>query len=483
MTKMNFIQASTGARGSGRTPFKVRPFNFETGKDHRLVIPLRTNEDGSQEIVIFGETIHSFNGKGFVQIPKAKGGTYTTFTYRCTHPYSQQSQKDAVHLAEKEEFCPLCEMHNYENNELYAKMNEEYGDHGFKDLTTKEQRAFYEENALRVEPSYRRKTSDDGEDESYLTTEMYMLALEIITEEKTREIKNKKTGKTRDIVDNVPVVEDGKVKYEPVLYKVTMKRLNELKNAVDDKIEDGTIALENVHSFIENEGTDNEEEISIGWVDFQLSYPDVSSRMDSARDMKLSAVNDDKSAVVKNEGFVEEVEAQMDKYYDDAYKMYKAFYKHLQMRSREDILEMFIPEVKGVFDQLREEYRTEKDEEFEKSVFENVLSTGDGSSKADDSEDESDDTETDADADGEDVVVDEEVDVEEEEEEKPEKKATKKKATTKKDTKKKDTKKTETKKKDTKKKETKKEEEPIEDVSDEDLDEDLDIDPDDLFND
>src|SRR5699024_6934951 len=101
-------------------------------------------------------------------------------------------------------------------------------------------------------------------------------------------------------------------------------------------------------------------------------------------------VNDDKSVVVNNENFIEQVEENLDKYYKDAYKVYKAFYKHLALYNREDIIGVFKEDKRNEFLQLREEFRTEKDEEFEQSVYENVLNTDNGSNDntSDDDEEE-----------------------------------------------------------------------------------------------
>src|SRR5699024_7167274 len=118
---------------------KVDLFKFKTGFKHRLVFPLYEDEDGNKQLILFGETYHKIAHPSFMKLPK-RGGTYPTFSFRCSHPYSQQNQDDALKIAEKREMCPLCEYENLQNQRRLAVMEEEIGFEEFKELTKAEKK-------------------------------------------------------------------------------------------------------------------------------------------------------------------------------------------------------------------------------------------------------------------------------------------------------------------------------------------------------
>src|SRR5699024_7226961 len=238
--------------------------------------------------------------------------------------------------------------------------------------------------------------------------------------------------------------------------KVSSKKLDAFKTAVDNATQNGILSYDNLHPIIENEGTDFEEEVNTTWVDFQLNFPDKGGdRMSSARDVTISATPDDKSIVVENEEVIEEIQSKMDKIYEEAYKSFKRVYKNLQLYDRQDVIDMFSEDLRNEFNQLEEEYHNEKDDEFNQKVFDTVLGNNE--------DNESEETEDTSD--------------EEEEKEKKPKKKTKKTKKKKSTTGKKKTSKT------TKSKsKAKKEEEEQDEDDDVDLDDDIDFDEDELFD-
>src|SRR5699024_2431041 len=244
MSRIGFSQAITGRRGRGIPRSggngRVEAFRFDEGGRHRMIIPTYVDENGEEQIIVFGETIHRVSG-GVIKIPTKKG-KQTTYTFRCSHPYSQQSHDDAVKIAERREMCPLCELENLQNQARLKIMEEEIGFEEFKKLKNKEKKAFYNNNPLDVERSYYKKDIE-GEEETVQTREMYILALEVKTEEVERKQKNKKTGKVRKYKDVKPVVTDGKVEYQPTLFKVSGSKMNELKTAVDNALETETLSI------------------------------------------------------------------------------------------------------------------------------------------------------------------------------------------------------------------------------------------------
>src|SRR5699024_5292604 len=355
MSQMGFSQARTGRRGSSnRGSGGVQNFNFTEGKQHRFMIPTRLDDEGNPQVVLFGETVHQLARKGLINLPRKDGKKYSTFTFRCSHPYSQQNHDDAVTIAEKEEICPLCDLEKWQNRRRLDIMDEEIGFEEFKKLPKKEKKAFFENNPLDVEKSYFTKTVGD-EEVTMQNREMYMLDIEFEVEEKIKKIKLK-SGSTKEVPEYVPVKKEGKVQYKPVLYKVSSKKLDAFKTAVDNATQNGILSYDNLHPIIENEGTDFEEEVNTTWVDFQLNFPDKGGdRMSSARDVTISATPDDKSIVVENEEVIEEIQSKMDKIYEEAYKSFKRVYKNLQLYDRQDVIDMFSEDLRNEFNQLEEE--------------------------------------------------------------------------------------------------------------------------------
>lgn len=396
MARIGFSQARTGRRARKGNNFDgVENLRFTPGKSNRLILPLKKDEDGSLGLVLFAQTIHRLNRPSIIEIPRKEGKPYNPYTFRCTHPYSQQTQDDAVKIAKREEMCVLCELENLQNRRRLDIMKEEFGTEekdfedgfeNFKALTNKEKKAFFETNALDVEKPYYEKEDADGEKFNAQTTEMYVLAMELETEEKIVKRKSKKTGRTRKAkVSTIVLGDNGLPEYKAVLMKVSGQKLMDFKQAVDTAIEGDTLSYDHTFPYIENPDTEFEEEVLVGWVDFKLDYPE-GSRMESARNMKISAMPETKSVLLKHPDLKEEIEKEMDTYYKNAANTFNLFYKHLRMYKREEVLALLEPKTKAEFLQLREEYRNEKDDEFEQQTYEKVLETNESDDEEKDSE-------------------------------------------------------------------------------------------------
>lgn len=386
MSQIGFSQARTGRRArSGGNFGSIGQMEFEPGKRNRIFFPLRKDEEGNQSLILFGETIHRFNDHTVIQIPKRKSGYYNPYTFRCTHPYSQQTHDKAVELAERKEMCVLCEYQRLHNSKRLEIMKQEFGTEendyedgfdNFKELDKKEKKAFFKQYEIPVEPSFFEKENEDGETFRSNTAEMYLLAIQIETEEKVKKVKSKKTGKVREVSVTEPLLDDeGNVKFKPVFYRVSGKKLNTFKNAVDNAIESDVLSLDDLTPYIENEGTDYEEEVLIGWVDFDLNYP-KGDKMESGRDVNITATKSDKSIFTTHPEIREQIEGKIEGYYKDAVETFSKLFKHLKAYTRDEFMTMLSPEAKAEFLQLREEYRTEEDDKFEQEIYENVLNGG-----------------------------------------------------------------------------------------------------------
>lgn len=463
MAKLGFTRGRTGRRPQSGGFSSIEEMKWNPGETNRLFIPLREDKDGNKEVILFGSTIHRLTpdvsrerlGEALIGFPKKNGGTYSPFEIRCTHPYNQLDQDDAVKFAEKGEMCVLCEYERYQRNRQFDALKQEFGteendyeDGGdnFKELTNKEKREFYSNHPIDIEAPYFTKVNKEtGETYTEQVRQMYLLVMEMDVTERIveREVKGKlRKRRLRELNKN----EDGTFKVTPKFLKVSASRMDKIKNAIDTAVSMEQLDEEHLSPYIENEGTELEEEVLVGWVDLEFSFPE-GERMTSAKDVKVTAVPEKLSFLINEKELRGQVEEKIDKVADEAYQTFSKVYKNLNAFSRDEMLSLLTPSAKEEFYELRKQYRTDKTEEHEKEVYKTILDRVNNNSSDDSKED-----------------------TDEKKEEKPKKETKEKKET-----------KTKTKAK-TKKVKPKEEELVEEDSEDDELDESADFDDDDLFN-
>lgn len=377
MSRVSFSGARTGRRAPSRGGM-LKTLEYKVGERKRIVFPIY---DGG--LVLYAKPYHPVLNKS-VHLAKSNGsGTYPVNKIRCMHPYAQTNPEDSLNVAKSGEICLFCDLSKYENRRQWKTINDEFGDDGFSQLTKKEMKAYFDELAEEdtVEPSYYQEENEDGEKESRTLLDIYILALEIQLDKK---------GK--------PVLDDnGIAKYEPIVMPASKSRLAKFKQGVDDAVASGSLDEDRLYPFIENEGTDAEEEVLIGFVDFLVNFPQEKDKMTSGRNMTATPVSESLSVI--SDDLIEDFESKGEALEKQASTLVNNFYVNLKPHTREEALEMLDGGAE-YFEELESEYRfdgktedgkvipsdDERDEEIITKVLENL--SGNDSDEDEDAEED-----------------------------------------------------------------------------------------------
>ncbi|MGN4723701.1 hypothetical protein ACTFR8_22000 [Bacillus cereus group sp. MYBK15-3] len=367
MGRLSFSGARTGRRAGGNgLGNMVQRLSFEIGETKRIIFPVLPDSEGNMGLVVLAEPFHPIK-QSFLNFVNSRGGTYQSYQVRCMHPYSQTDRNEAVKSAERKEMCPFCELSQYEVRRTYAEMEERYGEDGFKELSKDEQKKFYEEmdKQRKVENSYYKKSDEDGNEYNVTRLDITLLALELELEDAV--------GKNNKPVKRVVRDENGMPKYKKILMTMSQNRLDKFKTAADNAFEQGILDEDvNAYGYIENEGTEHEEEVLIGFVDFAVKFPNKPTKMESAKDMSPVAVPAKNSVVTKE--FVDAITEIGVKLVAEAEKSYKAINPTLRPHTPQEAIAL-MADGGEYFYSMREQFgREEEDTEFNEKVFATVLS-------------------------------------------------------------------------------------------------------------
>ncbi|MGF2740836.1 hypothetical protein [Bacillus sp. alh8] len=381
MSRISFSGARTGRRGNGGGFEGIQSLKFDIGEKKRLIFPTFTEEDGSTGLLMFAEPYHPIKA-GFVSLVSSKGNKWSPYKLRCMHPFSQTDPNVARDVASKKQRCPLCELASMEFKHTYAEMEERYGDE-FSELDKKDQKAFYEEmdGMHKVSASYYKKEDAEGNSYNVTTLDIFVLALELKLTKETG-----KGGRTKW----VPILDDetGLPKYDPILVPMSPARLNKFKNAADAAFNSETLDYEkHAHPFIENEGTEDEEEVLVGWVDFSVIFPQSEHKMQSGKEMTVTAMNPALSVV--SDELIKEVHAKAKDLKEKAKKAFEATNVALRPFTPEEAINMMADQGE-YYEQMLEEFgNPEEDDKYWEDVFAKILN-GSKATSADDSDSEED---------------------------------------------------------------------------------------------
>lgn len=371
--RSSFTEARKGQRAyrsRGSQNSIVSDLQYDVNTVKRVIVPTIDNE-----LVVFSAPIHkvlNFN----VKLPKNGGGVYSVNEIRCSHVNAQTSDNDSLKIAKSKEMCVFCELAKLENRQQWDKINSEYGE-SFRDLTKDEKKAIFQniQKTHTVESAFKSSTDEQGNTTLSTTSKNYLLLLEVET--------SSADGKT------VAKNSDGTPKIKPVLLPTTATRLEKFKSAVDMTMDVGGLVYENLHPIIENEGTDLEEEVLIGWVEFLLKFPDASKKAESAKNLNIVALPHNQSIV--NDEFILSLESDLATYEKDADFTVSTVFKNLKIHKREDAIQFIADRedengnvISGeeYFDLLRAKYRKEtveegseylSDTEHEEKLFNQVI--------------------------------------------------------------------------------------------------------------
>ncbi|KTF59771.1 MULTISPECIES: hypothetical protein [Bacillus amyloliquefaciens group] len=384
MSRISFSGARTGRRGNGGGFEGIQSLKFDIGEKKRLIFPTFTEEDGSTGLLMFAEPYHPITA-GVVSLVSKQGNKWSPYKIRCMHPFSQTDPDVARDVAAKKQRCPFCELASMEFKHTYAEMEERYGD-GFSELDKKEQKAFYEEmdGLHKVSASYYKKEDAEGNSYNVTTLDIFVLALEL---KLTKEAG--KGGRTKW----VPILDEetGLPKYDPILVPMSPARLNKFKNAADAAFNSETLDYDkHAYPFTENEGTEDEEEVLVGWVDFSVIFPQSEHKMQSGKDMTVTAMAPKLSVVSKE--LINEVHAKAKDLKEKAKKAFEATNVALRPFTPEEAINMMADQGE-YYEQMLEEFgNPEEDDKYWEDVFAKILN-GSKAVSVDDSDSEEDDDE------------------------------------------------------------------------------------------
>lgn len=364
MSRVSFSSARTGKRQGGKGGNMLKTLEYKMGERKRLVFPIYQGG-----LILFAKPYHPVK-KGALELVKSNGsGKYAINKVRCMHPYSQTTPEESLKAAKSGEICIFCDIAKYESRRQWETIREEFGENGFSELSKKEMKAYFEEmeESQTVETSYYKEEDEEGNKDNRTLMDIFILALEIQLDKK---------GK--------PLLDDkGLAKYEPLIMPASKSRLSKFKQGVDDAIASGTLEEDRLHGFIENEGTEAEEEVLIGYVDFLVSFPKEADKMTSGRNMTATPVSESNSVDIDE--LIEDFEKKAEEMVKSAENLVNNFYVNLKPHTRESGLEMLVQGAE-YFEELEEEYRMHggidedtgrelpDDDASDKEIIEKVLS-------------------------------------------------------------------------------------------------------------
>lgn len=321
MSRSSFSEARTGKKafkGNGNKNEILAQLPYEPGEAKRIVVPII---DGS--VAVFSTPIHKVLNDN-VRLPK-KVGTYPVSEIRCTHVATQTTDKDSLEVAKRGETCLYCDIARLESRKQWAIINEKYGDE-FKELSKEEKKAIFQDiqKGFTVDNAFINDRDEEGNTTLSFTKKSYLLVLELDAST---------DGKKLNLDGN------GKPKVTPRLLSFTPTRINKIKEAVENAIDSEAISHDSLTPYIDNEGTQLEEEVLIGWVDFTFKFPPRKLKMESAKDLIIN-VTSKSNTVIDEEGlFIESMQPTLDKYLKDAEFTTTKFFKNLANVNREVALE------------------------------------------------------------------------------------------------------------------------------------------------
>lgn len=367
MGRLTFSGARTGKRVGSNNFSGIQRMEYEMGEQKRIVFPVLEDEEGNKGLVVLAEPYHRIK-QGFVKLVSTRGKEYAPYNIRCMHPYSQTDRKVSIHSAERGEMCPFCELATYELRQTYAEMEERYGEDGFKDLTKEEQKAFYKEmdGTHQVEQSYYQKTDEDGNKYNVNMYDMSLLALELEVNTVEKTVK----GKKRKVVE-VVLDENGLPKYKKILMPMSQNRLDKFKMAADNAFEQGTLNIDDHHyTFIENEGTEYEEEVLVGFIEFAVKFPVKDQKMESGKDMNVMAVP--ATNTVMSDEFIESITVNGKKLQEEAETSFKNLNPSLRAFTPAEGIAM-MADGGEYYEGMKEEFLRDDDAEYTQKIFDTIL--------------------------------------------------------------------------------------------------------------
>lgn len=346
----------------------VQSHAYEPGVDQKVVVPL-VNLDGKLQPVMMSIPIHRVAKPGSIKFKSKSGGEYDGYTIRSMNAFSNSYvglYDDALEIAENGDSCVFNELIYLQNQKAWTKARAEFGEDlsNLTDAKKKELAEFIkaEQDEHFIKPTY---YPGNGDIPSRNVTESQILLLQYETIDK---IEKNAMG-IEKVTQEVVLDDNGQPKYTPVLFKLSEERAKKINDAIINAINDDVISTDDLHPYKEFEGTEDESDVLIGWVDLNLRWP-KGSKMESGRNLAVTALPTSKKITTPE--IIEKVqEEDGPKLKDSAELMFFNRPSNI-VRNRREQIEVLSPEALRVYNELEVEFSDDL-AEFRKRYKENVL--------------------------------------------------------------------------------------------------------------
>lgn len=357
----------------------LRMHSYDPGTEQKVVVPL-FEQKGTLAPVIVSAPIHKVGSVGALEMKRKDGSTYPIYSVRSNHPFSQGDAEVARELAERGEVCVFHELHELQRTKMWKDINDKFGE-DLKDLPEETRKEINNEvrkseNNFIVKPSYLKARGDYP---ARNVTETYILLFVFDTE---TTVQKNKLGIEKE-VQTVLLDDKGLPKYSPVLFSLSSERGLKFENAVNNAIDSEIVSEDDLHPYVEFEGTEDEQQILIGWLDFTLKFPN-GTKMESGRDMSIIVPARAQRAVTQE--LIDSLQAT-----DEGKKVVEQVHTffnnrpNVKVRTRAEQLELMTAPTLKLYNDLREEFADEVENiksYFETNVFPNILAQGDTKAEA-----------------------------------------------------------------------------------------------------
>lgn len=356
----------------------LKMHTYEPGSEQKVVVPL-FEQNGILAPVIVSAPIHKVGSVGALEMKRKDGSTYPIYNVRSNHPFAQGDAEISRELAERGEVCVFHELHELQRTKMWDEINAKFGE----DLTNLPEDVRKEinvevrkaENAFVVKPSY---LAARGDFPARNVTETYILLFVFDTE---TTIQKNKLGVEKE-VQTVLLDDNGQPKYSPVLFSLSSERGLKFETAVNNAIDSELVSEEDLHPYVEFEGTEDEQQIFIGWLDFTLRFPN-GTKMESGRDMSIVVPVKAQRAVTPELVASLQATEEGKKIVEQAHTFFNNR-PNVKLRTRAEQLELMTAPTLKLYNDLREEYAEEvanMKTYFEDKVFAKILAQDEAPAK------------------------------------------------------------------------------------------------------
>ena len=365
----------TGSRSGRQTQTKreytgLKMHTYEPGSEQKVVVPL-FEQDGVLAPVIVSAPIHKVGSVGALEMKRKDGTTYPIYSVRSNHPFSQGDAEVSRELAERGEVCVFHELHELQRTKMWKDINAKFGEdltnlpeEQRKEINTEVRKA---ENAFVVKPTY---LAARGDYPARNVTETYILLYVFDTE---TTIQKNKLGVEKE-VQTVLLDDNGQPKYSPVLFSLSAERGLKFETAVNNAIDSELVTEDDLHPYVEFEGTEDERQIFIGWLDFTLRFPN-GTKMESGRDMSIVVPVKAQRAVTPELVASLQATEEGKKIVEQAHTFFNNR-PNVKVRTRAEQLELMTAPTLKLYNDLREEFAEEvanMKQYFDEKVFAKIL--------------------------------------------------------------------------------------------------------------